>query len=171
MTTIKSLFAAVALTLATAGAVFAHGYTVGPLKIGHPYAKAMLPGQKVGGGFMKIENTGTTDDKLISITSDRAPEVQIHEMTMENDVMKMRALPDGLPVPAGQTTELKPGGLHLMFVNVPQGFKEGEMIKATLTFEKAGKVDVEFKVDGATPKAEEHKHHGDAAGAEDHTAH
>ncbi|SIR28717.1 hypothetical protein SAMN05880582_10993 [Rhizobium sp. RU20A] len=170
MKTLKTLFAVAALTLATAGAVLAHGYSVGPLKIGHPFSKAMLPGQKVGGGFMKIENTGTADDRLVSVTSDRAPEVQIHEMTMENDVMKMRALPDGLAIPAGQTTELKPGGYHLMFMNVPEGFKEGEMIKATLTFEKAGTVDVEFKVDGANPKAEDHSKHG-AAGAEDHTAH
>lgn len=145
-----------------AGLAGAHGFKVGDLEIGHPYSRAMLPGAKVGGGYLKIVNPGKTDDRLVSVSSDRAASVQIHEMSMDGTVMKMRELPQGIPVPAGDTVELKPGGYHLMFMNVSQPFKEGEMVKAVLNFEKAGPVEVEFAVGpagGDTHAGHGHKEH------------
>lgn len=114
----------------------------GDLELTAGFTKAMLPGQPVGGGFITITNKGGEDDKLVSATSAQAGEVQLHEMAMEGEVMKMRQLTDGIAVPAGQTVELKPGGLHLMFFKVSEPFKEGTTVAVTLTFEKAGAVDV-----------------------------
>lgn len=145
MKKLLSIAAAMALSL-VASVASAHEFKVGEIEIIHPNAKAMLPGAPVGGGFMTITNHGSTDDTLVSASCACADEVQLHEMAMENDVMKMRQLKDGIPVPAGETVELKPGGLHVMFMKVTQPFKEGDMVKATLTFEKAGPVDVEFMV-------------------------
>lgn len=120
--------------------------TAGDLELTAGFTRAMLPGQPVGGGFITIANKGGADDKLVSATSAQAGEVQLHEMAMEGDVMKMRQLNDGIAIPAGQTVELKPGGLHLMFYKVAEPFKEGASVNVTLTFEKAGAVDVVLPV-------------------------
>lgn len=118
----------------------------GDLELTAGFTKAMLPGQPVGGGFITITNKGGEDDRLLSATSAQAGEVQLHEMAMEGDVMKMRQLNDGIAIPAGETVELKPGGLHLMFFKVSDPFKEGATVNVTLTFEKAGAVDVVLPV-------------------------
>jgi periplasmic copper chaperone A len=147
-TTIRILTLIVALM--TAPFAWGHEFKVGDLEIIHPNARAMIPGAKVGGGYLKIINHGTADDRLVAVKSDRSDNVQLHEMSVVNNVMKMRELPDGIAIPAGKTVELKKGGLHVMFMDVTQPFKEGEMVKATLVFEKAGPVDVEFKVGDAS---------------------
>ena len=95
------------------------------------HSRAMLPVAKVGGGYMKLTNNGA-DDRLVSATSDRAGSVEFHEMKMDGGVMQMRELPNGVALPAKDTVELKPGGYHVMFMNVAKPFKEGEMVKATL---------------------------------------
>lgn len=136
---------ALAPLLFAPGLALAHDFKVGQIEIDHPHARAMLPGAKVGGGYLTITNNGS-DDRLVAVAAARAGEAQLHEMKMDGEVMVMRELKDGVALPAGATVELKPGGYHVMFMNVGQPFKEGEAIKATLTFEKAGSVDVEFAV-------------------------
>lgn len=167
---VKLLLAAL-LSLAPVSA-FAHDYKAGTLEIQHPNSRAMLPGAPVGGGFLTIVNTGSEPDRLVSATSPAAGEVQLHEMAMENDVMKMRHLENGIEIPAGATVELKPGGLHVMFMKVKEPFKEGAKVPATLVFEKAGSVDVEFHVGPAVGKAAEghdaHEGHGGHEGHEGH---
>ncbi|MCV9960493.1 DUF1775 domain-containing protein [Pararhizobium sp. BT-229] len=128
----------------------------GSLEISGGAAKAMLPGAKVGGGGFVVENSGSEDDRLISAESPAAGRVELHEMTMQNEVMKMRKLEDGIVIPAGETVELKSGGLHLMFLEVAKPFAEGDSIPLTLTFEKAGKVDYVLPVGNAAGGA--HKH-------------
>lgn len=123
--------------------------TAGDIEISNPHARAMVPGAKVGGGYLSITNKGKADDKLVGIISTRAKSSEIHQMSVNNGVMTMRPVADGLVIPAGQTIDLKPGGYHVMFTDVAEPFKQGETVKATLTFEKAGKVDVEFAVGGA----------------------
>jgi hypothetical protein len=137
---------------------FAHNGVVhlGPINISAPFSRATLPNAPVGGGYLTIENTGTEDDRLVSATSSVAGETQIHEMAMEGDVMKMRHLHDGLPIPAGETVTLAPGGLHIMLMNLQQKLVEGESITITLTFEKAGTVDVELPVLGAAARSVGH---------------
>ena len=115
------------------------------IKIEHAYTRATMPGQQVAGGFMKIENKGGPADQLLSASSPVAGEVQLHEMSMEGNVMKMRQVKD-IAVPAGGAVELKPGGLHLMFVNIKAPFSTGETVPVKLTFAKAGEVEVKMPV-------------------------
>ncbi len=131
---------------------------VGELELSGAASKAMLPGQPVGGGFITIKNDGSSDDRLVSIASPNAGRAEIHEMAMVNDVMKMRKLDAGIVIPGGKTVELTPGGLHFMFFNVTKPFAEGDKVPVTLTFEKAGKVDVMLDVGSAKGGAEKHDH-------------
>jgi periplasmic copper chaperone A len=128
---------------------FAHGFKVGDLEIHHPWSKAMNPGAKTGGGFMKITNHGKEPDRLIKVSSDAAGLIQVHDMKVDNGMMTMAEVPGGLEIAPGATVELSPGGIHVMFMSVKTPFKEGEKIKAVLSFEKAGDVAVEFKVEPA----------------------
>ncbi|NKN37878.1 DUF1775 domain-containing protein [Agrobacterium sp. a22-2] len=125
---------------------------IGDVELSGGFTRAMLPGQPVGGGFVTIHNAGAADDRLVSAESPSAGRVEIHEMVMQNDVMKMRQLNDGVAVPAGTTVELKPGGLHLMFMDVKKPFVEGETVDLKLTFEKAGTVDLVLPIGPAKGK-------------------
>ncbi len=122
---------------------------VGDIDVSDAYVKAMLPGQPVGGGFLTLHNGGASDDRLLSIVSPVAGRVEMHEMVMQNDVMRMRQLNDGIAIPAGETVTLKPGALHLMFMDVKQPFVAGTKVGATLTFEKAGAIAIELPVQAA----------------------
>ncbi|OHV21957.1 DUF1775 domain-containing protein [Rhizobium sp. RMa-01] len=124
----------------------------GDLEVSGGFAKAMLPGQPVGGGFFTVKNNGQTDDRLVSVTSPAAGEVQIHEMVTKDNVMRMRQLNEGIAIAAGQTLKLEPGNLHLMFQKVKTPFKQGDTVPVTLTFEKAGKVELVLQVLSAQGK-------------------
>lgn len=121
---------------------------VGDLHIVEPWARAMLPGQPAGGGFLTIENQGA-GDRLVSVASPVAGKVEIHTMKVVDDVMVMRPLEGGLEIPAGDTVALEPGGLHLMFMRVEEPFAEGGEVPVTLTFEEAGAVKVSLPVRAA----------------------
>ena len=123
----------------------------GDLTISSAWARAMLPGQPTGGGYMTIENSGSEPDRLISITSANAATVEIHQMSMDENVMKMRQITDGLEIPAGGKVELSPGGLHLMFKQVKTPFQAAETVKVTLSFEKSDNIDVELPVGFTNP--------------------
>lgn len=110
------------------------------------WARETAPGQVNGGGFAVIMNKGATDDRLVSGTSPVAAEVQLHTMSMDGGVMRMRQLVDGIPVSAGQPVELKPGSLHVMFIGLKRPLKRGETVPVTLRFIKAGTVKVNFAV-------------------------
>ena len=128
----------------------AHGedFTAGSLKISAPWARATPKGASVGGGYMTIANTGSAPDRLVGGSSSIAKEVQVHEMTMDNGVMKMRPVTGGLEIKPGQTVTLKPGGYHIMFMKLNKQLKQGDHFKVTLDFAKAGKVDVDFTTEG-----------------------
>lgn len=132
---------------------------VGDLIVASPWTRATPGGAKIAGGYLKITNTGKATDRLLGATSAGADRVEIHEMSMTGGVMKMRPLADGLTIKPGETVELKPGGLHMMFMDIKQPLKQGDTLKTTLKFEKAGTLDVSFKVNaiGATGEAA-HKH-------------
>lgn len=141
-----ALFAVMAsLTLPSIGA--AHDYKLGDLVIQHPHMKATPPNAPVSGGYILITNNGAEADRLVSADAAFAGKTQIHEMSMQGEVMKMRQLENGLEIPAGGSVELKPGGYHVMFMQLKEQMKPGEMRKATLVFEKAGQIEIEFKVD------------------------
>jgi copper(I)-binding protein len=110
-----------------------------------PWARATAPGATVAGGYMVIRNQGAAGDKLVSASSSASAKVELHVTMNDNGVMKMREVP-GYDVPARGEFELKPGGAHLMFVQIKRPFKEGEKIPVKLKFEKAGEVSAEFHV-------------------------
>jgi len=127
-------------------AVSAETYKLGDLIVDSPYARSTPPLAPVGGGFMTIINNGSEDDTLISGETTFSEAFEIHEVSMADGVMKMAELDGGLLVPAGKTVELKPGSYHLMFVTLTEQLKPEERRKATLVFEKAGELEVEFVV-------------------------
>ena len=131
----------------------ASDYKAGAITISDPWSHATPKGASVGAGYLKIANAGTSADRLVGGSSDVASSFQIHEMTMEKGVAKMRPLKDGLEIKPGQTVELAPGGFHIMLAGLKKPLNKGDHFNATLTFEKAGTVDVEFDVMavGATP--------------------
>ena len=133
----------------------------GDLHLSGFWTRAMLPGQKAGGGFLIITNNGSADDRLVGVSTPHAARGEIHEMAVVDDVMKMRPLKDGLVIPAGETVELKPGGLHLMFMAVSEPFEEGGMVPVTVSFEQAGDVPVMLKVMPVGTKQMDHAGHGD----------
>ena len=94
----------------------AGNYTLGKLELDQPWTRATPPGAKAAGGFVTIVNGGEEDDRLISAEAAFAGRVELHTMDMTDGVMKMRHLPEGIPVPAGETVNLAPGGLHVMFM-------------------------------------------------------
>lgn len=142
-TLLNALLVAV-MGLGCAGYVLAQNAKVGSLQIENAYTRSTVPGQMAAGGFMKVENKGSVD-LLVSASSPVAGEVQLHEMSMEGNVMKMRQVKD-IPVPAGGAIELKPGGMHLMFMNIKSPLVAGETIPVKLKFAKAGEVEVKFPV-------------------------
>lgn len=133
---------------------------VGDLELSAAFTRAMPPAAPAGGGFLVIENHGDTDDRLIAASSPNADLVEIHEMVIENDVMKMGEVEGGLVIPAFETVTLAPGGYHLMFMQVTEPFVEGEMVPVTLTFEVAGEVEIMLPVApiGATEMPMGHSH-------------
>ena len=150
-----SALAGLALGLAALFAQ-AHQFKLGAITIGHPYARATAAGQPTGGGYMSFVNAGPAD-KLVAISADVSTSVEMHTMTMEGDVMRMRQV-DAIELAAGQTVELKPGGYHVMFVGLKAPLKAGDKFPAKLKFEKAGEVDVTFNVEAPAAGAAEHKH-------------
>jgi copper(I)-binding protein len=152
-----------AVTMALAGPALAHEYNVGSLNIGHPWARATPKGAAVAGGYLKITNKGKEADRLTGASAAFAGRVEIHEMSEEGGVMKMRHLPKGIEIKPGETVELKPGSIHVMFMNLTSPLVKDQKPrpKGTLVFEKAGTIEIEYAVEAV----------GGAPGEHDHGAH
>jgi uncharacterized protein YcnI/copper(I)-binding protein len=131
-------------------------FTAGDITVTGAYARAMLPGQPVGGGYLTVKNMGTDNDRLVSAASPSAGVVELHEMAIQSETMRMRKVNNGIAIPAGGTVELKPGGFHFMFMKVKEPFKAGGTVPLTLTFEKAGPVDVLLPIKPAGPPGMQH---------------
>ncbi|MBN9669237.1 copper chaperone PCu(A)C [Roseibium aggregatum] len=145
MNFMKTLAAAAALTLVSFS-VSAMDYTVGDLTISKAWTRATPPKAKAGGGFIEIVNNGSEADRLVAAKSDVSGKVELHEMAVIDDIMKMREMKGGIEIPAGETVTLQPGGLHIMFMGLSQPFEEGSTVPVVLTFEKAGDVSIELPV-------------------------
>lgn len=137
------------------------------VKVEDPWVRATVAGQKATAAFMKL--TADAPVKLTGGKTPVAPVVEIHEMVMEGDVMKMRAIDGGLPLEAGKTVELKPGGYHVMLIDLPKPLKEGEKVPLTLTFTDAEGKTFDVAVEAPVhPLKREHEkgEHGKKAGHE-----
>lgn len=145
----------IALSFSISGAM-AHDYSKGSLHIEHPWSRATPKGASVGAGYLIVENRGADADRLVSVSvpAEIAGRAEIHEMAMQDGVMRMRPLPRGIEIAPGMSARLEPGGLHLMFLDLKRPLEKGDRFKATLAFEKAGAVEVEFVVEamGSAPQ-------------------
>jgi copper(I)-binding protein len=150
----KHLSTTLALLLATA---LAQAQTT----VAEPWVRGTVAQQKASGMFARI--TSAQGGRLVSASSPVAGVVEIHEMAMSGDVMKMRALPNGLDLPAGKAVELKPGGYHVMLMDLKQQLKAGDTVPVTLVIEGADKkretVEIKAPVRAMNPTAApQHKH-------------
>ncbi len=137
----------------------AHEFQVGDIRIVHPWARATPPGARVGaGGYLTVVNKSSIDDQLIEASSSTIAGIEVHATETVGGVSRMRAIPGGLPIPAGGRVSLGPGGTHLMLVEPKKALVQGELVRSTLRFKRAGTVEVEFVVDaiGAPKSASEH---------------
>jgi copper(I)-binding protein len=157
----------IAAVLSTVCAVSAMAQTV---TVTDAWARATVQGQKATGAFMKI--TAKDNAKLVGVSSPVAGVAEVHEMKMDKDVMKMAALPNGLDLPAGKAVELKPGGYHVMLMDLKAPLSKDSTIPLTLTVQDAKgiKSNIELKLlvgmqapampshDHSTHNHSEHKH-------------
>ena len=148
----SSVFAA-ALLVCIAGGACATEYKVGSIEIDNPWSRASPKGASTGAGYVTINNAGTAPDRLIGGSMEAAEGFQIHQMTMDQGVSKMREMKDGVEIKSGETVELKPGSSHIMFVNLKRRLEKGQRVKGTLVFERAGTVDIEYPVEAIGARA------------------
>ena len=133
------------VVLAVANVASAQEFRSGDIVISNPWSRATPQGAKVGAGYLVIENRGTKPDRLLGGSVEDAARFEIHDVVVENGVMKMRELKD-IELPPGGSIEAKPGGRHIMFVGLVHPLAAGEKARGTLQFEHAGRVEVEFEV-------------------------
>jgi copper(I)-binding protein len=134
-----------AMQLATATAQAAD-YDVGAVHIAQPWARATPKGASAAAGYMTVSNAGTTPDRLTCVSTEAAARCEIHTMSLEGGIMKMRPVEGGLEIPAGGTVTLKPAGLHVMLVDLKHPLEQGKMVEVTLKFEQAGTVKVDMPI-------------------------
>jgi copper(I)-binding protein len=158
--TISRVFACAALLAGLLAApARAQEVRAGDLTITQAWSRATPGGAEVAGGYLTIENKGSTADRLIGGSGDVTDRIEVHEMTTSNGVMTMRALDRGLTIEPGQTVKLAPGGYHLMMFDLKSPLKQGDKVPVTLEFEKAGKVKLAFEVVGIGAQGPGGDHH------------
>jgi hypothetical protein len=139
---VVSVVLVAALALAACGG---QGGTTGGITVSDAWARTSPMMERAGAAYMVLQNSGATEDKLLSVESDVAKTIELHETKEMNGMMSMSPVPN-IPVPAGGKTELKPGGLHVMLIDLTRELKAGDKVQLTLNFEKAGKVPVTVEV-------------------------
>lgn len=151
-------FLAGAAALLASSVVYAQHYTAGDIHVFDPYARPTVSHQPTAGAYVGLENMGKTADRLISASSPVAKRVEIHSMSMDNNVMKMKEVGEVQLAPDTEIV-MKPGdGYHLMLIGLNQRLKSGDKFPMTLVFEKAGKVEISVAVDSKGGKSGEHQH-------------
>jgi copper(I)-binding protein len=161
MNTVKSRAAILLLSIAAglASTAQAHSFKLGDIEIGHPYSRPTVPGQPAAVAYLALENKGDAGDRLVSVSSPISKSGEIHTMAMDNNIMRMREV-GTLELKPAEKIAMTPGaGYHLMLIGVKQPLKAGDKFPLTLTFEKAGKIDVTVNVEnGDTKGVAEHVH-------------
>jgi copper(I)-binding protein len=142
-----------ALMVATGRQALAEEFKTGGISIAQPWSRATPGGATVGAGYLTITNGGDAADRLVSATAEVAGRAEIHQMSMTGGVMKMRPVPEGVELPANGTVALAPASYHLMLLGLKRPLKAGDTFAGTLTFERAGTVDVTFVVEAMGAKA------------------
>lgn len=145
LTLLATTVTAVALPLLT-NAALANDYKLGTLEISGPWARATPKGAETGAGYVTIKNTGSEPDRLVSATLSNAATTELHQMTTDNGVMKMREIAGGIQIKPGETVTLRPNGYHIMLKGLKEPLVKGQSVAGSLTFERAGSINVEFEV-------------------------
>jgi copper(I)-binding protein len=127
-------------------AAAAADYDLGMIHISQPWSRATPKGAASGAGYMTITNKGATPETVACVADDASAQCQIHSMTMEGGVMKMRPVEGGLEIKPGESVTLKPGGYHMMFLSLKHPLEQGQTIKVTLKFDHAGTIDLDYPV-------------------------
>ena len=153
MTLFKRSLLVASLLLSSAAGAFAADVKAGDLLISRSWSRATPGGAKTGAGYLTIENKGSAPDRLVAVAGDIAGKIEVHEMAVNNGVMTMRPLEQGLTIEPGKTVTLAPGGYHLMMTDLKSPLKQGDKVPLTLEFEKAGKVAVTLDVQAVGAKA------------------
>jgi copper(I)-binding protein len=138
--------AAIAALFWLVPAAHAADVKAGDLVLSEPWSRATPKGATVGAGYVTIRNQGQAPDRLVGAASPAGAKAELHEMRMDGNTMRMRPVKDGVVIAPGQTVTLQPNGYHLMITGLKAPLRQGDTLPATLTFEKAGKVDVPFEV-------------------------
>jgi len=152
MMTRRLIIAAAAVLAVSAARASAQGSQTeatskdGSIVVAQTWTRATPNGARVAGGFLTVTNKGAVVDRLIGGSAAISGRIEIHEMSISDGVMKMRELPTGLEIKPGQTVELKPGGYHIMLMDLKQAAVEGGQVAGTLVFEKAGTVEIVYAV-------------------------
>jgi copper(I)-binding protein len=124
---------------------------LGPIEIDTPWARATIGTARPGAAYVTFRNTGDQLEKLVGISTPAAAHPEVHEMTQEGDVMKMR--PAGpLEIPPGEEVHLEPRGMHMMLMQLRQPLEEGESIPITFTFREAGEITVSAPIASLTAR-------------------
>jgi periplasmic copper chaperone A len=144
----RGIVALVALLFAPllAGHAVAADYHVGSLQISQPWARATPKGADSGAAYMTVTNTGAKLERLSCLSSDAADKCQIHQMSMDNGVMKMREVEGGVEIKPGETVTFKPGGYHMMLVGLKAPLVQGKTVAATLKVDTGATAQVEFPI-------------------------
>lgn len=152
---------AFAALLALAAPAVAHDYSVGDIEIGHPWSRPTPPTARVAGGYVTLNNTGPEADRLVDVESPDAQSAEIHRSVVENGVASMRPV-EAIEITPGASVDFEAERLHFMFIEPDRPLQDGDRFPATLVFEKAGSIDVEFmmQVRASEPTAEDHSGHG-----------
>lgn len=129
----------------------AHDFALGSLQIDHPWARASIGAAKAGAAYLMISNVGAAPDRLIAVETPAARRAALHTHMMDEGVMRMRPV-EAVEVAPGEPAVLQPGALHIMLIGLTQPLAEGGSFPLTLTFEKAGAIEIEVKIEGATSK-------------------
>ncbi len=138
-------FIAAAAALASPAAA-AGEYDLGSILISQPWSRATPKGAASGAGYMTITNKGDAPERVSCVSDDASGQCQIHSMSMEGGVMKMRPVEGGLEIKPGESVALKPGGNHMMFLALKHPLEQGQTVKVTLKFEHAGTIEVDYPV-------------------------
>lgn len=158
------LAAALAALITIGGPAAAHEFNVGTIEIGHPWSRSTPPSAPVASGYVKLTNTGSEADRLVQVTSAIAKRAEIHRSLVEDGVASMRPVEGGLAVEPGATVDFEAEKLHIMFIAPNRQLKDGEKFAATLVFENAGTIEVDFVVQRKAGEAttEDHSGHGNS---------
>ncbi len=158
MSTFSNALALAILFLSASGAA-AHEIAHNGIKLVHPWVREAPKGAESVPAFVKITNTGKKADRLVTASLKGADKAEIHQTVTSGGTSAMQPMPDGVPIKAGETVQLEPDGTHIMFLGLKTSLDADQYVDGSLTFEKAGKIDVEFYVEARPEGAEGHGDH------------